>query len=403
MRFLLPKPAAAIPSLSPQSSSMKTFLNLLNHSNPFLVTDAPIQTRMGKVLEGQCVSGAEVLWVALHGFAFALALLTVGTELLNPAAVTAVVAAGGTYLLVFSELTAHTTLQEWAPLVAAVVGAGLLSMGGARFASGQSFAPPSLALGAGPVIILSVLAGYVLAAFQMQALGEKGLEDWIPLAFAAGISGLLANAGARYSHNEDFLPKALTSGAGPRMVLLGFGLFVGTSFLGALESHKGTWEQWLALAAAVAGSALFAFGGARYAQGVEFFPEALTSGPVPAAVMALLTAFVYTAFVEHIGARKPEEGVEQWMPLLGAVVGAGVLSRCGARFGSGETFLPALLENGTIPLVATAGLIIFTVLALHPVNEPKGGLTMWMNLAGAASVVGGLSALSNKRKLLATA
>ncbi|GAB5034588.1 Hypothetical protein NocV09_02000380 [Nannochloropsis oceanica] len=355
---------------------------------------------MGKVFEGQCVSGAEVLWVAVHGFGFALALLTVGTELLHPRAVTAVVAAGGTYFLVLSELTAHSILQEWAPLVAAVLGAGLLSMGGARFASGQSFAPPSLSSGAGPVIILSVLAGYVLAAFQMQALGEKGLEDWIPLAFAAGISGLLANAGAYYSPNEDFFPKGLTSGAGPRMVMLGLGLFVGPSFLGALESHKGTWEQWLALAAAAAGSALFAFGGARYAQGFEFFPEALTRGPVPAAGMALLAAFIYTSFVEHFEARKPGEGVEQWMPLLGAVVGAGVLSHCGARWGAGEAFLPALLESGAYPLVATAGLVIYTVLALHAVNEPKGGLTMLMNLAGAASVVGALSAL-NKRKFVA--
>jgi hypothetical protein len=353
---------------------------------------------MGKVLQGQCISGTEVLWVAVHGFAFALALLTVGTELLNPAAVTAVVAAGGTYLLVLSELTTHTTVQEWAPLVAAVVGAGLLSMGGARYASGQSFAPPTLASGAGPVVILSVLAGYVLAAFQMQALGKQGLEDWIPLALAVGVSGLLAHAGARYSRNEEFFPKALTTGSGPRMVLLGLGLFVGTSFLGALESHKGTWEQWVALAAAAAGSALLASGGARYAQGGEFFPGALTTGPVPAAVMALLAAFVYTVFVEHVGVRKAGEGVEAWMPLLGAVVGAGALSHCGARLGSDETFLPALLEQGFTPLLATAGLAIYTVLALHAVNEPKGGLTMWMNLAGAASVVGGLS-YCTKRKL----
>ncbi len=357
---------------------------------------------MGKVLEGQCVSGTEALWVAVHGFAFTLAVVLVGGEYFSPLALTGVLAAGGTYLLSLSELPDHPTLQEWLPLTAAVVGAGLLSMGGARYSAGQAFVHPTLASGAGPVLVLSVLAGYAVAAFQLQGLRASGVEEWIPLLLAAGGAGVVSHAGARYGRGESFFPEALTSGAGPCNFLLGLGLFVGVGFLNAVESHKGTWEQWLALGGAATAVGLLAGGGARYAQGGEFFPEALTKGPVPAAVMALLGAFVYTAFVENVGVRGGQ-GVEEWLPLMGAVVGAGTLAHCGARLGSDASFLPDLLERGVAPLVYTVGLAMYSVLALHAVNEPKGGLTTWMNLAGAASVVGALSFYGGQTKQLQTA
>lgn len=110
---------------------------------------------MGKVLQGQCVSGAsthtdsrllptaqspspphqhpkdtylptspkphpsipkgsEALWVALHGFAFALVALVVGLEHLSPTGLAAVLAGGGTYLLTLAEVAEHATLLEWA-------------------------------------------------------------------------------------------------------------------------------------------------------------------------------------------------------------------------------------------------------------------------------------------------
>jgi len=44
------------------------------------------------------------------------------------------------------------------------------------------------------------------------------------------------------------------------------------------------------------------------------------------------------------------------------------------------------------------GLALYSALALHAVEDAKGGLTMWLNVAGAASLAGGV-ALVGKRKL----
>lgn len=352
---------------------------------------------MAKILEGQCVTGLEAVWVFLHGFAFALMAVMVGTDYLSPYALTAVMAAGGTYLLVLSELTAHTTVQEWAPLVAAVAGVGLLSKGGARYGSGESFVHPSLTSGSGPVLILSVLAGYVLAAFHLHALKAPGVEEWIPLLLAAGGVGLLSHAGARYGSGEDFFPKQLTTGNGPRNFLTGLGVFVVVSFLGAVESHKGTWEQWVGLAAAVAGVGLLSAGGARYAAGGDFLPEALASGPVPAAVMATLGAFVYTAMMEEVGVNRNGD-LSEWFPLAGAVAVVGLLAHGGARLGADESFLPDFMSKGFAPVAFTITLVLYSIMALHAVSEPRGGLTMGLNLAGFASVVGGLAFYNNNKK-----
>lgn len=58
-----------------------------------------------------------------------------------------------------------------------------------------------------------------------------------------------------------------------------------------------------ALGGAAAAAGLIAGGGSRYAQGGPFFPESLTTGLIPTAVMALLGAFVYTAFSDAVAAK----------------------------------------------------------------------------------------------------
>jgi hypothetical protein len=62
----------------------------------------------------QTKQGTEALWVALHGFAFALVALSVGLEHLSPAGVAALLAGGGTYLLTLAEMAEHATLLDWA-------------------------------------------------------------------------------------------------------------------------------------------------------------------------------------------------------------------------------------------------------------------------------------------------
>lgn len=352
---------------------------------------------MSTILDGQCASGLEVLWVAMHGFVFTFVLLTAGMDLLNVAAMTALVAGGGMYLVVLSEIGAHSMVYEWLPLVVTVVAVSLLSMGGARYAKGQVFAPPSTTSGTGPVLFLSVLGGYVLATFQTQALRASGLEDWIPLMAIGVVCALMAYGGVRYTRNEDFLPTSLTRGSGPRISLMALGLFVGTSFLRKLEGYKGTWGSWLALGGAAAGSALLASGGARYSLGGSFLPGTVASGPAPVAVMALLGALVYTAFVERLSLRASGQGAEQWWPLAGVVLGVGALSHAGARMGADSTLPTGLKQGWTSPL-AMLGLALYSALALHAVEDAKGGLTMWLNVAGAASLAGGV-ALVGKRKL----
>lgn len=54
------------------------------------------------------------MWVALHGFAFALVALVVGIDHLSPTALSAVLAGGGMYLLTLAEVAEHATLLEWA-------------------------------------------------------------------------------------------------------------------------------------------------------------------------------------------------------------------------------------------------------------------------------------------------
>lgn len=50
-----------------------------------------------------------------------------------------------------------------------------------------------------------------------------------------------------------------------------------------LHKHQ-SYQQHSALGTAAAAAGLAAAGGARYAQGGPFFPESLTTGPIPTAV-----------------------------------------------------------------------------------------------------------------------
>lgn len=69
------------------------------------------------------------------------------------------------------------------------------------------------------------------------------------------------------------------------------------------STHKLVHHNDSALGSAAAAAGLVANGGARYAKGGAFFPESLTTGLIPTAVMALLGAFVYTAFSDAVAAK----------------------------------------------------------------------------------------------------
>ena len=63
-----------------------------------------------------------------------------------------------------------------------------------------------------------------------------------------------------------------------------------------------------------------------------------------------------------------------------------------------DSTLPTGLKQGWTSPLAMLGLALYSALALHAVEDAKGGLTMWLNVAGAASLAGGV-ALVGKRKL----
>lgn len=65
----------------------------------------------------------------------------------------------------------------------------------------------------------------------------------------------------------------------------------------------------LILAAAALG--LVAYGGNEYAQGRPFLSPSVASGPVPAAVMAVLGAFTWSAF--HVVMQDGKRALDDWL------------------------------------------------------------------------------------------
>lgn len=59
------------------------------------------------------LTGTDVLWVTLHGFAAGLVFIVAGMEYLSPDLLTSILAITTAYLAYLGELTQHPSLQEW--------------------------------------------------------------------------------------------------------------------------------------------------------------------------------------------------------------------------------------------------------------------------------------------------
>lgn len=69
----------------------------------------------------------------------------------------------------------------------------------------------------------------------------------------------------------------------------------------------------------MAGAGLLAQGGARYAGGQPFLPEALTTGLAPAVLLSVLGGYVLGALQTLQG-----QGAEEWMYVCGCVYARGM-------------------------------------------------------------------------------
>jgi hypothetical protein len=167
--------------------------------------------------------------------------------------------------------------------------------------------------------------------------------------------------------------------------------------------------------------------------------------------MALLGAFVYTAFQDAVAAKALAAvagvkrkrgmpppvvgGLDEWMcvlmysefislslyvsysigsrtdhillathqkrrPLTFTAALAGLIAMGGARYGQDKPLVPEALlaSKAQGPALLTLALGAYTVLALHAVTDAKGGLTLGLNLVGAVTIVGALSFYGTKGK-----
>lgn len=108
--------------------------------------------------------------------------------------------------------------------------------------------------------------------------------------------------------------------------------------------------------------------------------------------------FPFSTLLHHHQPSQTQPNPTHPRPLTLTAALAGLVAMGASRYGQDKPLVSAGLlasKRAQGPALLTLALGVYTVLALGAVTDARGGLTLWLNLTGAATIVGALSFYNN--------